>query len=81
MGPAAAAAQDTPDFQLTHGATCLDTAAVGAIADQGPRAAAGAGKLRRIYRLHEVIIGFLRDRVVFIDQYGYHNLSGGIHPY
>lgn len=78
MGTAAAAAQDTPDFQPAYGAISLDITMVGAITDQGSGAAASAGKLGRFYRFHELIIRFLRNRVAFIDQYGYHNLAGGL---
>lgn len=78
MGAAAAAAQDTLDFQPAYGAICLDITVVEAIADQGSGVAASAGKLGRFYRFHEFIIGFLRNRVAFIEQYGYHNLAGGL---
>ena len=59
MGTAADAAQDTPDFEERLCTVRLDMAAVGAIADQGAGAAAGAGKAGGLHLLHDIVIRFL----------------------
>lgn len=81
MGVAAALAQDTPDDKRELCAVSLDMAAVGAIADEGTRAATGTGQAERINLIHGIIIRFLGNGVAFTEKYGYHSLAGGIHFY
>ncbi|MCM1225169.1 MAG: hypothetical protein NC548_63030 [Lachnospiraceae bacterium] len=80
MGTAAYGAQDTPDPEKDLCPVCLDMAEVGAIADEGTQAAAGAGKACGFHLRHDIVIRFLGNRVAFTDRYGYHNLAGGLNP-